>query len=360
MRVGLIISGDVETLSGQPLYARHLVAYLQGCGDSVEVFSVPRAGYARQLLGNLSGDLARRIQAAQLDVLLQDETAHPALLRLNGQLRGTLPVVALVRRLRSAEQDAYRLIERRYLAGVAGFICHSETTQQAVCRVLDRTELARSAVVPPGGDRFDQQIAPEVITQRAGQGQPGPLRVVFVGDVIKRKGLLILLEALLKSPPGMCQLTVVGNTDLEALHMRVVYHLLMVTGLTGVTLTGVMADAELAQVLRQSHVLAIPAEYAGSGAAYLEGMGFGLPAIGTTSGAAKEIITDDVDGYLVAPNDPAALADRLQTLAANRAKLTQMSLAARDTFLARPGWEENMTRVKERLAEWALERQGNG
>jgi glycosyltransferase involved in cell wall biosynthesis len=358
MRVGLIIAGDVETKSGNHLYARQLVEYLRSHGDSVEVFTLPRTGYTRQLIGNLSSGLTQRVQAAQLDVLLQDEMSHPALLRLNRQLRGTLPIVSLVRRLRSAEQDVYRSIERRYLASVAGFICQSETTQQAVCRLLDRTELTRSVVVPPGGDRFQQVLTPEIISQRA--HEPGPLRVVFVGDVIRRKGLLILLEALLKLPSGTCQLAVVGNTNLDALHLRVVYHLLMVTQLTGVTLTGVIGDKELAAILSRSHLMAVPASYSGCGAAYLEGMGFGLPAIGTTSGAASEIINDGVNGYLVPPNDPAAVAHCLMNLASNQAQLAQLSLAAREAFLARPRWDENMARVREVLLSWMPQRQGSG
>lgn len=353
MRVGLIISGRLNAVSGQPLYARHLVEQLRASGDSVEVFALPSAGYTRQLLGNLSNSLVQRIQAAQLDVLLQDEMAHPALLRLNRRLRGRVPIVALVRRLRCMEGAVYRLIERRYLQSVDGFICQSETTRQAVCHLLDRTELRErgSVVIPPGADRFQQRMTPEEITQRA--REPGPLRLVFVGDVIKRKGLLILLEALLKSPPGMCQLTVVGNTDLDALHLRVVYHLLMVTGLRGVTLTGVVADDELATILARSHVLVVPSSYSGVGTAYLEGMGFGLPAIGTTSGAASEIITAGVNGYLVPPNDPAALAERLQLLAANRSQLAQLSLAARETFLTRPRWAESMARVRQALLDWS-------
>jgi glycosyltransferase involved in cell wall biosynthesis len=350
MRVGFIISGDLNALSGNLLYARHLVDHLRSNGDNVEVLALPAAGYARQLLGNLSGHLIQRVQAAQLDVLLQDEMAHPALLRVNRRWRGRLPIISLVRRLRSAEQDIYRSIERRYLQSVDGFICQSETTPQAVCRLLDRTELPRSVVIAPGGDRFLQQVPPEEITQRA--HEPGPLRLVFVGDVVKRKGLLILLEALLKSPPGMFQLTIVGNTDLDALHLRVVYHLLLVTGLRGVTLTGVISDDELATVLNRSHVLVVPSSYSGGGAAYLEAMGFGLPAIGTTSGAAREIVTDGVTGYLVPPNDPATLAERLQILAANRSQLTRLSLAAREAFLARAGWVESMARARQALLDW--------
>jgi glycosyltransferase involved in cell wall biosynthesis len=358
MRVGLLTSGTLDTISGNHLYARRLVDYLRACGDEVAVFSLPGRSYARSLADNVLAGWQRDIASAQLDVLLQVEMAHPALLRLNRQLRRRVsyPIVSLVRRLRCAEphspgeQDFYRWIERRYLASVDGFICQSKTTQRAVCQVLDRTELARSVVVPPGGDRFQQHVAPNIIQQRA--HEPGPLRLVFVGEVIKRKGLLILLEALLKLPPGTCQLTAVGNPDLDALYMRVVYHLFMVTGLTGVTLAGVVSDEELSALLTRSQVVAIPANYAGSGAAYLEGMGFGLPAIGTTSGAAGEIITEGVNGYLIPLNDPTALANCLLTLATDRVKLAQMSLAAREHFGAQPGWNDSMARVRRALLDW--------
>jgi glycosyltransferase involved in cell wall biosynthesis len=81
-------------------------------------------------------------------------------------------------------------------------------------------------------------------------------------------------------------------------------------------------------------------------------MGFGLPAIGTTSGGASEIIDNGVNGYLVPPNDPAAVAACLAGLASDRAKLAQMSLAARDRFLAQPGWTDSMARVRQALLNW--------
>jgi glycosyltransferase involved in cell wall biosynthesis len=358
MRVGLIIYGSLNTLSGGYLYDRRLVEYLRTCGDTVEIFSLPWRGYARRLTDNLSNNLGSHLQAAQLDVLLQDELNHPSLLRLNRRLRGRVsyPIVSVVHHLHGSEQhtpgvqEFYRWIERRYLASVDAFICNSETTRNAVCTALDRTELARSVVAYPGGDRFSAALSTDDIGRRANRS--GPLRVAFVGNVIRRKGLLILLEALLKLPPGTCQLTVVGNTDLDPLYMRVVYHLLMVTNVTDVTLAGVVGDEELAAVLAGSDVLAIPSEYEGFGIAYLEGMNYGLPAIGTTSGGAREIITDGVDGYLIPPNDPTALAERLQTLAADRSKLAQMSLAARERFLAQPGWTASMAGVRQALLGW--------
>jgi glycosyltransferase involved in cell wall biosynthesis len=354
MRVGLILTGSLDTISGSHLYDRQLVEYLHRCGDTVEVFSLPPRSTLGHLADNLVAGWQKKIEAAQLDVLLQDEASHPALLRLNRRLRGrvTYPIISIAHRLRSGESDAplQRWIERRYLASVDGFICSSATTQHAISTALDRPELTRSVVINPAGDRFDPIGVKDIIRKRANES--GPLRLVFVGDVIKRTGLLILLEALLKLPAGLCQLTIVGNTEIDALYMRVVYHLFAVTHLTGVTLAGVVSDAELAEIFAHSHVLVMPAEYAGFGTAFLEGMCFGLPAIGSTAGGAREIVDDKLNGYLVPPHDPTVLAERLKTLDTDRGKLTRMSLAAYEKFTAQPGWDDNMARVRQVLAEW--------
>jgi glycosyltransferase involved in cell wall biosynthesis len=233
---------------------------------------------------------------------------------------------------------------------VDGFICNSETTRHAIATTLMQTELARSVVAYPAGDRFDSNITPQIVEQRAHEA--GPLRLVFVGNVIPRKGLLVLLEALLQLPASACQLTVVGDTSLDKWYMRVVHHLFMVTHLSGVTLMGVISDADVAAILTRGHVLVVPSDYEGFGIAYLEGMGFGLPAIGTTSGAANEIITEGVNGYLIPPNDPAALAKHLMILASDRDKLAQMGLAARERFLAQPQWKDSMAGVRQAMLNW--------
>src|SRR5512143_3227650 len=107
MRVGLVIYGSLETLSGGYLYDRQLVEYLRGCGDTVDVISLPRGNYARHLADNLSHNPWRRLQSS-FDVLLQDELSHPSLLRLNRQLHGRVayPIISIVHHLRSSERHA--------------------------------------------------------------------------------------------------------------------------------------------------------------------------------------------------------------------------------------------------------------
>ncbi len=79
-------------------------------------------------------------------------------------------------------------------------------------------------------------------------------------------------------------------------------------------------------------------------------MGFGLPAIATTGGAAGEIITHNKDGYLISPGDDEALAEHLASLANDRRRLLEMSMAARRRYLQHPTWEESMGNIRAFLA----------
>lgn len=73
----------------------------------------------------------------------------------------------------------------------------------------------------------------------------------------------------------------------------------------------------LVEKLKHAHVLVVPSSYEGFGIVYLEGMAFGLPAIGTTASAAGEIIEHGKTGYLIEPNDLTTLATFISQLASN-------------------------------------------
>ena len=102
-------------------------------------------------------------------------------------------------------------------------------------------------------------------------------------------------------------------------------------------------------MLRQAHVLAVPSSYEGYGIAYIEGMGFGLPAIAGSQGAAREIITPGKNGFLVSPGNAAELAGVLQLLSADRQRLAQMGLAALERFCQHPTWNDMGSSVRKFL-----------
>ena len=64
MRIGLVIYGSLETVSGGYLYDRKLVEHLRQVRNQVEIISLPWRSYAAHLLDNLSAALARTLQSA--------------------------------------------------------------------------------------------------------------------------------------------------------------------------------------------------------------------------------------------------------------------------------------------------------
>ena len=178
MRIGLVIYGSLETISGGYIYDRKLVEFLRLHGDQVEIISLPWRDYPRHLLDNLSGSLARRLQNFQVDVLLQDELNHPSLFSTNQRMVRSCPVVSIVHHLRSSEARAdwqnhfYRLFEQSYLRSVDGFIFNSCTTQRAVQSLVG--DGYPSVVAYPAGDRLSSGITEDEIILRS--IQPGPLR----------------------------------------------------------------------------------------------------------------------------------------------------------------------------------------
>jgi len=359
MKIGLVIYGSLDLLSGGYLYDRMLVEYLRRQGDQVEIISLPWRNYVRHLTDNFSTGLLKRLTDLCLDVLLQDELNHPSLFWMNARLRPQVsyPIVSIVHHLRSSELRPawqnllYAGVERRYLQSVAGFIFNSRTTRQVVAHAL-RDEAGQfgqpSVVAYPAGDRLAPYILEEEIVARS--RRPSPLRLIFLGNVIPRKGLHTLLAALAMLSSESWELTVVGSLDFDPPYARAMHQYVAEAALAErVRFLGAVNGADLADILRRSHILVVPSSYEGFGIVYVEGMGFGLPAIASLAGAASEIITHCQDGYLVPPEDAGTLADCLRLLLHDRDRLVEMSLAARRRYLAHPTWEHTCQHIREYL-----------
>ncbi len=350
MRIGLIIYGSLETMTGGYLYDRIVAQGLSRLGHEVEVISLPGGSYRQQLSQGWSPGLCRRLQDGRFDLLLQDELCHPSLFMVNQQLRrmNGPPVVAIVHHIRCREPRPgwqnwlLALAERRYLASVDGCIFNSETTRRTVTALVgDRQP---QVIASPAGDRFGSPLAIEHIRRRT--SQPGPLELLFLGILIPRKGLLPLLDALAAVDRALWRLTVAGGLDFDPAHTAEVRQRIQQLGLANsVRLVGSCGDEALIELLRTSHVFCMPYAYEGFGIAMLEAMAFGLPAIGSLTGAAAETVSHGNNGFLLAPDDLAGLEPLLLRLQQDREGLLHLSLAARATYASRPGWQDNIAAI---------------
>ncbi len=352
MRVGLVVYGGLEVVSGGNLYDRMLVERLKASGHEVEVVSIPLRSYGLNLAQNFSFGLRRRLAEGSFDVLLQDELAHPSLFQLNRALK--IPLVSVVHHLRSSEErpqwqiELYRRIETRYLRSVDAFVFNSETTRETVESLLRKK--TRNVVATPGGDRFPRSMtAAEVAARAAGSEE---LRILFVGNLIPRKGLHSLLQALRSLEGRSFRLDVVGREEADRRYAASIRREVVKLGLSGrVHFHGSLAGAELEERFRTAHVLVVPSSYEGFGIVYLEAMGFGLPVIASAWGASDEIVRHESTGFLVPPGDSWSLARRIESFLEDRELLARMSVAAYEAFEDHPGWEASMQRTERFLVD---------
>jgi glycosyltransferase involved in cell wall biosynthesis len=351
MRIGLLIYGNLNTQSGGYLYDRKLVEHLLDQGDQVEIISLAPRNYGRHLADNFSTSLLRCLKSLHLDILLQDELNHPSLFWLNRRLhqQADFPLVSIVHHLRSNESFPawqnmfYRWVESQYLSTIDGFVFNSRATRQRVEAMIGKTRPALVAF--PAGNRLFPSISGEQIRERAFQS--GPLRLVFVGNLIPRKNLHFLIDALARLPDNSWSLSVAGSENVDPKYTRQLQNQVKGSGLgSQIKFLGSIADHSLVDLLYNSHALVIPSIYEGYGIAYLEGMGFGLPSIGTAAGGACEIIEHEKNGFLIHPGDIRNLSVYLERLAKDRNLLAEMGTAARHRYDKHPTWEKTVARIR--------------
>jgi len=340
-----------------------MVSHLRQSGHSVEIVSLPWRPYPLRLLDNGSESLKRRLAGSDYDVIVQDELCHPTLFLLNRRLRQLtrIPLIALVHQVLCDEprqrlwNNGLAWIEKPYLASVDGFIFNSETTRRTVAGLIENNR--PFVIATPGGDRFGGSITAEKIKARARQS--GPLRLLFLGNVIARKGLLPLIESLRTVPHDRWELQVVGRLDMDPAYARHVRNRADALGLgSAIRFRGPLNGSPLVEVLENAHVLCMPFAYEGFGIVTLEAMSFGLPVIGSTAGATGEIVQTGVNGHLVNREDVRGAAAAIEQLAADRETLARMGVDATRRFNEFPGWRASMERI-EVFLKHALHRQEN-
>jgi glycosyltransferase involved in cell wall biosynthesis len=301
---------------------------------------------------NFSPYWLTRMSRSRFDVILQDELNHPSLFILNRLLkrRVDVPIVSIVHHLRSREPgcQAYRefheKVERLYLKSVDGFVFNSVATKTSVEELIGAV---KGTVAYPGGNRLGVMDEKDIISRLR---RRGPLRLVFVGNIIPRKNLEWLIRSLSLLRTPQWELGVIGSTSVDPVYTGRLVRLINQLGLEGkVRLLGQVPDARLAQVMRECDLIALPFSYEGFGIVYLEAMAFGLPGLACSLGGASEIIEHGKTGFLLAPGDIESMVDLMHRLIMDRAELLRLSLSSRRSFDRFPSWEESAINIREFL-----------
>jgi glycosyltransferase involved in cell wall biosynthesis len=184
----------------------------------------------------------------------------------------------------------------------------------------------------PAVETLHHGVDPAVVVENADgvRGELGiPEDAPVVGSVANFKAakdhatLLRATALLRRAVPGV-RLLLVGQGPLEAQTRRQAAELGL--GET-VVFAGFRGDARrLAAAL---DVFTLSSTFEGLPIALLEAMALGRPAVVTRVGGVPEVVTDGVQGLLVPPRDPAALAEALACLLGDPRLRARMGTAAR-------------------------------
>ena len=168
----------------------------------------------------------------------------------------------------------------------------------------------------------------------------GPITVLFVGRLEARKGIDVLLAAidpLLAQHPQL-RFRILGDDTLHMSGASISYkeHCRQAGQLDAwggrVTFEGRVGDAILRAAYRECDIFVAPSRYESFGLVFVEAMREARPVIGCAAGGMPEVVSDGVNGLLVAPGDSAALAGAIATLAESPELRASMGRAGRALF----------------------------
>ena len=196
----------------------------------------------------------------------------------------------------------------------------------------------RSTIIPFGATVEPPAELPDALP--AGEGRP--FELLFVGRLVERKGVHVLLDALARlggSAPVV--LRVVGDgPERAALRERVAR-----LGLGDrVVFEGFVSSEELAEHFAGCDAFVLPAvvdakgDTEGLGVVLLEAMVNGKPVIASAAGWIVDIVRDGRNGFLVPPGDVEALAGAVRACMADPERRRELGRNGREDVAAGFSW----------------------
>lgn len=307
--------------------------------DVLEYLTMCTAGFPEPRTFGLRLEKELRGRAGEFDLLHDNQTLAPALLRI---ARRGLPTVTTIhhpitrdRRLELENATGWQRLSKRRWYGFVGMQARVARRTGQVITVSSRSAAditadfgvapQRMTIVPVGVDtrRFRPDPASRV---------PGRVVAVASADV-PLKGLSVLIAAMRRLDPDVwSELIVVGSPN-----ERTRKSLADAGLLHKVTFRHGIPDDELAALLASASVHVVPSLYEGFSLPAVEAMASGVPVVASAVGALPELVAGG-GGLLVPAADPAALAGALAQVLTHPDQAAAMGSCGRARASATYSW----------------------
>jgi len=233
-------------------------------------------------------------------------------------------------------------LTRPLLAGADRVVCLTQATQKWL---EGRGIMGGRACLIPNGVDTDLFCPRDKIPLQQELGLPPQTPILlYVGSLIPRKGLQVLIDAipLMKAAKERLLLVLVGEGEDRLKLEEKSGHL----GLTQrIRFVGALPPEQIPLWMAAADLFALPSFYEGFPNVLLEAMASGLPVVATDIPGNRDALRAEETGLLVPAGDPQALATALDKMVANGELRAQMGKAARLSILERRlTWEECASR----------------
>jgi len=231
----------------------------------------------------------------------------------------------------------------------SGFFYRMRVSRQRVLEEYDRatlllvlSEKARETFLAAGIPDEKLFMLPRGVNpERFHPAPPPPIfRVGFLGSLIKRKGVHLLLEAWKRLNLKDAELLLIGHKHAEIESAFAEY------ALPNVRLSGFVADVPA--LLSTCAVHAFPSECEGSAKAVYEASACGLAQI--TTREAGDVVVHGETGLVIPPNDVDALASALEYLYRRPELVAQMGAQGRRRIEQMFTWDHYRARLRQAYA----------
>jgi len=165
---------------------------------------------------------------------------------------------------------------------------------------------------------------------------------IFSGRLSEEKGVLTLLQAMSRLPE--LRLLIIG----EGPQRPVLAQFVRKHHLNNVEFLGNQNREQVVQWVQLAKFVIVPSEwYDNSPLVIYEAFSMGKPVIASSLGGMPELVEDGVEGLLVPPGDPSAMADAITRLLADPGLASRLGVAARERARTRYSREAMIRRYED-------------
>ncbi|HZW57635.1 MAG TPA: glycosyltransferase family 4 protein [Nitrososphaerales archaeon] len=348
-KLAFLICGSLDSLTGGYIYDKKMVEYLRDVrGYDVDVLSIP-LGTSRWF--SIFRDVwsAIRLLRRNCDLIVEDGMIYRSVAIVNSLLCRRTPLLGIIHMIdwRACRSNMSarisRVLERRMISPLSCIVVNSKDTRAQVRSLLGPATRGDQmlSLIYPGYDSpttfsdnkddqaFQGQAASRTGYSQAEEDDSSQVRILYAGQIIPRKGLHLLIEALAMLSSDNWTLYVAGDDACDPAYTRNMIELIKRYRLSDrIRMMGEVDRSKMRHLMASSDVFVLPTMYEAFGMSILEAQALGVPAVAFSVGGVKEVITDGVTGVLIPPFDVEELSSALNRLLCDSSYRRQLATSA--------------------------------